>query len=206
MRKDKVTITIIDYGAGNLRSVAKAFDSLGYRPHITSKAEDVLGADILVLPGVGAASDTLNGLRARGLVEPLKGYMAQGRPFFGVCMGLQVLFDSSEEGEVECLGLIPGRVKKLPPDLKVPHMGWNEVRQRKTSPLFEDMPDNAYFYFVHSYYGDPADKSLMAASTEYGVDFCSVFIKDNLVATQFHPEKSGDMGLKLYNNFVKHWG
>ena len=198
-------IAIIDYGAGNLRSVANAITRLGYQPRITNHAEDLSEAQAVILPGVGAAGDTMESLRKLGLVEPIKQLIADDRPFFGVCIGLQVLFTGSEEGGWhDCLGIIPGRVKKLPAGLKVPHMGWNQVRQRFNHPVFEGIPDEANFYFVHSYYGEPEDKSLVAGETEYGVTMGSVIARGNLVATQFHPEKSGDYGLKMYANFLRH--
>ena len=198
-------IAIIDYGAGNLRSVANAIARLGYQPRITNHAEELSAAQAVILPGVGAAGNTMESLRKLGLVEPIKQLIADDRPFFGVCIGLQVLFAGTEEGGWhDCLGIIPGRVKKLPAGLKVPHMGWNQVRQRFNHPVFEGIPDEANFYFVHSYYGEPEDKSLVAGETEYGVTMGSVIARGNLVATQFHPEKSGDYGLKMYANFLRH--
>jgi glutamine amidotransferase len=198
-------IAIIDYGAGNLRSVANAIARLGYQPRITNHAEDLSKAQAVILPGVGAAGDTMESLWKLGLVEPIKQLIADDRPFFGVCIGLQVLFAGTEEGGWhDCLGIIPGRVKRLPAGLKVPHMGWNQVKQRFNHPVFEGIPDEANFYFVHSYYGEPEDKSLVAGETEYGVTMGSVIARGNLMATQFHPEKSGDYGLKMYANFLRH--
>ncbi len=198
-------IAIIDYGAGNLRSVANAIRELGYQPRITSRAEEIQKAQAVILPGVGAAGDTMASLRNLGLVDPIKQLIAEDRPFFGVCIGLQVLFTDTEEGGGhDCLGVIPGRVKKLPAGRKVPHMGWNQVRQRVSHPVFEGIPDGANFYFVHSYYGEPDDKSLAIGETEYGVTMGSVIARGNLVATQFHPEKSGTYGLKMYQNFLRH--
>jgi len=198
-------IAIIDYGAGNLRSVANAIARLGYQPRITSQAGELSEAQAVILPGVGAAGDTMESLRTLGLVEPIKQLIADNRPFFGVCIGLQMLFTSTEEGGGhDCLGIIAGRVKKLPAGLKVPHMGWNQVSQRISHPLFEGIPDGANFYFVHSYYGEPEDSSLVAGETEYGVTMGSVIARGNLVATQFHPEKSGESGLKMYANFLRH--
>ncbi len=198
-------IAIIDYGAGNLRSVANAVARLGYQPSITSQAKDLSQAQAVILPGVGAAGDTMASLRNLGLVRPIKQLIADDRPFFGVCIGLQVLFDGTEEsGGHDCLRVIAGQVKKLPDGLKVPHMGWNQVKQRLTHPLFEGIPDEANFYFVHSYYGVPEDKSLVAGETEYGIIMGSVIVRSNLVATQFHPEKSGEHGLKMYDNFLRH--
>ncbi len=198
-------IAIIDYGAGNLRSVANAIARLGYQPRITNHAGELSAAQAVILPGVGAAGNTMESLRKLGLVEPIKQLIADDRPFFGICIGLQVLFTGTEEGGwYDCLGIIPGRVKKLPAGLKVPHMGWNQVKQRSHHPAFEGIPDEANFYFVHSYYGEPEDKSLVAGETEYGVIMGSVIARGNLVATQFHPEKSGDYGLKMYANFLRH--
>ncbi len=197
-------IAIIDYGAGNLRSVVNAIIKLGYQPNVTSDAADVPKADALILPGVGAAGSTVGSLKKLGLAEPVKDYIAAGRPFLGICIGLQVLFTDTEEGgEQECLGVIPGRVKKLPPGLKIPHMGWNQVKQKMAHPLFTDIPDETNFYFVHSYYVAPDDPSIVAGETEYGISFCSAIIRGKLAATQFHPEKSGEHGLKMYDNFLK---
>ena len=197
-------ITIIDYGAGNLRSVANAVTRLGYQPKITSSVNELLDAQAVILPGVGAAADTMESRRARRLADPIRQVIAEGRPFFGVCIGLQVLFTGTEEGGGhECLGILPGRVKLLPPGLKIPHMGWNQVKQRLSHPIFDGIPDDANFYFVHSYYVEPEDKSLIAADTDYGMPICSSVIKGNLIATQFHPEKSGESGLRMYDNFIK---
>jgi glutamine amidotransferase len=197
-------IAIVDYGAGNLRSVTNAIARLGYQPLVTASASDVARAQAVILPGVGAAGDTMENLRRLGLVDVINQLIADDRPFFGVCIGLQVLFSGTEEGGwQECLGVIPGRVKRLPSGLKIPHMGWNQVKQRLSHPIFEGVPDGANFYFVHSYYGEPEDSSLIAGETEYGLSFASVVVRGNLVATQFHPEKSGEFGLKLYQNFIK---
>jgi glutamine amidotransferase len=197
-------IVIIDYGAGNLLSVANAITKLGYQPRITSDPAEVVKAGVVILPGVGAAGDTMDNLKRLKLVEPIRQLITEGRPFLGVCVGLQVLFTSTEEGGGhECLDIIPGRVCKLPSGLKIPHMGWNQVRQTLPHPLFEGIPDEANFYFVHSYYVEPEDKSLVVGETEYGVRLCSVIARGNLIATQFHPEKSGENGLKLYDNFIR---
>lgn len=198
-------IAIVDYGAGNLRSVVNAVTRLGHRPKITSNPNEVLKAQAVILPGVGAAADTMQSLRALGMVEPIRQLIAEGRPFLGICIGLQILFTGTEEGGWhECLDIISGQVKKLPPGLKIPHIGWNQVKQRVQHPLFDGIPDEANFYFVHSYYADPDDKSLVAGETDYGISLCSVIARGNLVATQFHPEKSGDFGLRIYDNFLKH--
>ena len=197
-------LVIVDYGAGNLHSVAKAVEHQGVRPLITSSARYLDEAEGLIVPGVGAAEDTMTNLRAQGLVEPIKRYIASGRPFLGVCMGQQALFDYSEEnGRQECLGVLPGRITLLPKTVKVPHMGWNRVRQARAHPIFDGIPDDSFFYFVHSYYPEPADPAVVIGETDYGVTFPSVVGRDNVVATQFHPEKSGEMGLRMYGNFLK---
>jgi len=197
-------IAIVDYGAGNLHSVVNAISRLGYQAKITSIPHEMLAARAVILPGVGAAADTMANLQTLGLVSPIRRFIAEGRPFLGVCIGLQILFSGTEEGGWhECLGIIPGVVHRFPPGLKIPHMGWNQVRQRILHPIFSGIPDEANFYFVHSYYVEPDDRSLVAGETEYGIPICSVIARGNLVATQFHPEKSGDFGLKMYANFIQ---
>ncbi len=197
-------IAIIDYGAGNLRSVVNAIAKLGYQPTITGSASEMFNAQAVILPGVGAAADTMESLKRLGLASIIRQFIAEGRPFLGVCIGLQILFTGTEEGGWhECLGVIPGQVKKLPSGLKIPHMGWNQVKQRVSHPVFDGIPDEANFYFVHSYYVDPDDKSVVAGETEYGIHICSVIARGNLIATQFHPEKSGEFGLKMYSNFLR---
>jgi glutamine amidotransferase len=200
---DKV-IAIIDYGAGNLRSVANAIKKLGYHPRVTGNPGEVLDSAAVILPGVGAAADTMNSLEKLGMTDAIRQLIEQRRPLFAICVGLQILFSGTEEGGWhECLGVIPGIVRKLPPGLKIPHIGWNQVKQRFTHPVFEGIPDEANFYFVHSFYVEPEDMSVVAGTTSYGVFMCSMIIKDNLIATQFHPEKSGEHGLKMYANFLK---
>ena len=195
-------IGIIDYGAGNLRSVNNAVSRLGYKAEITSRAEEILRAQAVIFPGVGAAGDTMTTLIKLGLDKTIHELVARRTPLLAICIGLQVMFTGTEEGGwYECLNIIPGRVKKLPPGLKIPHMGWNQVNQKSPHPLFKDIPDGSNFYFVHSYYGDPEDKSVVIAETDYGVNFCSAAALDNIVATQFHPERSGDLGLQIYANF-----
>jgi glutamine amidotransferase len=197
-------IAIIDYGAGNLRSVVNAIARLGYQPRITSDPADVLNAQAVILPGVGAAGDTMANLKRLELANPIRQLVTENRPFFGVCIGLQILFTGTEEGGGhECLGIFPGRVKRLPSGLKIPHMGWNQVKQTISHPIFEGIPDEASFYFVHSYYAEPEDRSLVAGETEYGIRLCSAIARGNLVATQFHPERSGEIGLRLYDNFIR---
>jgi glutamine amidotransferase len=197
-------IAVIDYGAGNLRSVMNAIAHLGYRAEITDQPGDLLKAKAVILPGVGAAGDAMGNLKKLGLVEPIGQVIAEDRPFLGICLGLQILLqDTAEGGGQDCLGVLPGRVRHLPAGLKIPQIGWNQVRQKLAHAIFEDIPDGANFYFVHSYYADPQDKSVVAAETEYGVSFCCVAARGNLVAVQFHPEKSGDLGLRIYENFFK---
>jgi glutamine amidotransferase len=197
-------IAIIDYGAGNLRSVANALVKLGYQPKVTSEPEDALNAAAVIFPGVGAAADAVESLRKSGLDKVIQEIIRRGQPIFAICVGMQVLLSATEEGGWnKCLGIIPGTVERLPSGLKVPHIGWNQVKQVNGHRIFEGIPDESNFYFVHSYYAKPEDDSLVAGTTEYGINMCSVLIKDNLVATQFHPEKSGRLGLRMYDNFLK---
>lgn len=200
----KPTITIIDYGAGNLRSVVNAIKHLGYESELNNSATTLNNARAVIFPGQGTAGETMKNLKKVGLIDPLRDYVAAGRPFFGVCLGLQVLFtETDEDGGTECLDIIHGKVRKLPSGVKIPHMGWNQVKQKIAHPVFAGIPDESNFYFVHSYYVEPEDKSLIAGETDYNITFCSMIAKGNLVATQFHPEKSGEMGLKMYDNFIK---
>ena len=197
-------IAIIDYGAGNLYSVSKAIAKLGYQAEIVRTAAEVLKAEAVILPGVGSAGDAMKKLEEQGLSAALRRLYKERRPLMGVCLGLQLLFrHSDEDGGYDCLGLLPGDVKKLPAGQKIPHMGWNQVKQTARHPIFDGIPDMAHFYFVHSYYADVADRSMAGGETDYGISFASLLVKDNLVATQFHPEKSGELGLKLYDNFLK---
>ncbi len=197
-------IAVVDYGAGNLRSVVRALEHAGAQAEITSLAADVERAQAVVLPGVAAAADTMKGLNERGLVEPLLRSIESGKPFLGLCMGLQALMTYSEEGgRQECLDVIPGAVHKLPAGLKVPQMGWNQVACRVEHPLLDGIPDGSFFYFVHSFYAEPDDAAVVVATTEYGLRFPSILARDNVFATQFHPEKSGARGLQLYRNFVR---
>lgn len=197
-------IVIVDYGAGNLRSVERAVAHAGVQPLVTALPDAIKDARALIVPGVGAAEDTMTHLREGGLAQPIIDYIASGRPFLGVCMGMQALFDLSEEGgRHECLGVLPGRIVRFPFGMTVPHMGWNTVRLAEPHPLFDGVAQDSYFYFVHSYYPSPDDHSIVIGETEYeGVTFPSVVGRENVVATQFHPEKSGEDGLRLYANFV----
>ncbi|MDA0270560.1 MAG: imidazole glycerol phosphate synthase subunit HisH [Chloroflexi bacterium] len=198
-------VVIVDYGAGNLRSVARAVAHAGVEPRVTAIAAEVERARALIVPGVGAAEDTMANLRAAGLDGPIRDYIASGRPFLGVCMGMQALFDLSEEGgEHPCLGVLGGRIVRFPYGMTVPHMGWNTVTLRDEHPVFEGIPQGSYFYFVHSYHPRPSEDATVLGETEYeGVVFPSVVGRENVVATQFHPEKSGRWGLRLYENFLR---
>ena len=202
-------IAIIDYGMGNLRSVQKGFEKVGFEAVVTSDPKVVLEAERIVLPGVGAFPDCMRNLEHGGFVEPILKVIREGRPFLGICLGLQLLFTESEEfGIHKGLGVIPGRVVRFPEgmteeeeELKVPHMGWNQLSFKLRPPAFSDIPDGTNFYFVHSYYVQPDDSSVIATTTRYGIDFCSSVWKDNIVATQFHPEKSQEKGLAILQNF-----
>jgi glutamine amidotransferase len=204
---ESITIAVVDYGAGNLRSVRRALDAVGQKPVVTSDPHVVECAHGLVLPGVGSANDAMKALHQLGLVQPLRDYAASGRPFLGVCVGLQLLFDWSEEGGgAECLGIIPGTVRRLQAaeaGIKVPHMGWNNVWFKYEHPLLAGVPNDSHFYFVHSYYADPLDRTVVIGGTSHGVDFPAIVARDNVVAVQFHPEKSAELGLRLYENFAK---
>ena len=195
-------LVLIDYDSGNLRSVSRALESQGVNPLITGEPADLDGADAVILPGVGSGPAAMDALNERGLVTPIKEYIASGKPFLGICLGLQLLMDSTEEGDSRCLGVVPGNARLLPPGLKVPHMGWNNVNFKNPHPLVAGIPQDSYFYFVHSYYAAPQDLEGVGGTTEYGIPFCSIYASGNLVATQFHPEKSGPAGLRLYKNFI----
>ena len=199
--RQEIKLVVIDYDSGNLRSVSKALELAGVDPLVTGDQDDLASADAVVLPGVGSAPAAMEALRQRGLVQPLRDYVASDRPFLGVCLGLQLLMESTEEGDAPCLGIIPGGVERLPAGLKVPHMGWNSVRLENAHPVFEGIPQDSYFYFVHSYYAVPSDPAGQIGTTEYGLSFCSVYTRGNLIATQFHPEKSGESGVRIYQNF-----
>lgn len=199
-----MNVAVVDYGAGNLRSVVSALRCVGCDTTVVESPGDTRNARALVLPGVGAAADTMENLQQRGLAELVVRWIEAERPFLGICMGMQVLFTHSEEGGgQQCLGVIPGRVVRLPQGLKVPHMGWNQVHYAGGSPVFQSIPDGSDFYFVHSYVAQAEDASVVAASTDYGCSFCSAVQRGPLFATQFHPEKSGERGLQLYRNFAQ---
>lgn len=198
-------ITIVDYGMGNLRSVQKAIEKVGSEAVICSDPDQIARASKLILPGVGAFRDAIQALKDQSLVEPILEHAQSGKPFLGICLGLQLLFDVSyEDGEYEGLGIIPGKVVRFEdqPDLKIPHMGWNQIERTAPHPILEGIPAHDYFYFVHSYYVSPENDSDVAAWTDYGCRFASMVARDNVVASQFHPEKSQDVGLKLLQNFA----
>ncbi|MFZ0889379.1 MAG: imidazole glycerol phosphate synthase subunit HisH [Candidatus Binataceae bacterium] len=202
-------IAIVDYKAGNLASVGRALEFLGHRSEITDRPERIREAERIILPGVGAAGATMENLRALGLDLVLREQVIGARkPFLGICIGIQVLLDRSEEGPADCLGFVAGRVARYPNSvdgrrLKVPQIGWNRVRQLKPHPIFTGAPDNTHFYFVNSYYPVPADPSVAIAESEHGVTFVAAIARDNIIATQFHLEKSGAAGLKLLDNFCR---
>jgi len=203
-------INIIDYEMGNLRSVEKAFEKLGFAARVSADPQDIVSADKVVLPGVGAFRDCINNLRAGGFVEPLLAHVESGKPLLGICVGMQMLFDESEEfGRHQGLGLIPGKVLRFPAGmvenserLKVPHMGWNNIEIKSASPIFAEIEQGSFVYFVHSYYCSAAQPEVVAASCRYGdIEFCASLWRDNIMATQFHPEKSQDVGLRIFKNF-----
>jgi imidazole glycerol-phosphate synthase subunit HisH len=198
-------ITIIDYQMGNLRSVQKAFERIGTPAAISSDAREIAAADRIVLPGVGAFRDAIGELKRRDLIGPIRDFLAAKKPFLGICLGLQLLFDVSyEDGEFEGLGVFPGKVVRfrVPPEYKVPHMGWNQVNIVRENPLLAGIESGSHFYFVHSYHVQPRDADLMALETVYHQPFCSGIRSGNIFATQFHPEKSQATGLRLLQNFA----
>ncbi len=194
-------IAIIDYGMGNLRSVQKAFEYLGYNAVITDDIAEMERADKLVLPGVGAFGDAIQTIRDKGIDKVIYKAAEDKKPFLGICLGMQMIFDKSYEyGEFEGLGLIKGEIKLLPDNVKKPHIGWNDLDIKMRSPLFEGLPEKPYVYFVHSYYLE-TDAPVVSATTYYGKDIQVAVQKDNIFALQFHPEKSGDVGLQILKNF-----
>ncbi len=199
-------IAIVDYGMGNLRSVQKAFEKVGHQAVVTSDPAQVAAAAKVVLPGVGAFEDAIAELRRLDLVKPVLEAIDSGKPFLGICLGLQLLFDVSyENGRHEGLGVLPGEVVRfdLPKGYSVPHMGWNQLAVRRPAPLLEGLAEGTYVYFVHSYYVAPKDSQVIATETDYGGSFCSMIWRDNVFATQFHPEKSQSDGLRMLKNFAE---
>jgi glutamine amidotransferase len=202
-------IAIVDYRAGNLTSVARALEHLGHRCEITDRPERIVAAERVILPGVGAAGATMDNLRRLELDHVLRErVIAAGKPFLGICIGIQILMDRSEEDDASCLGVIAGEVRRFPSSvdgrpLKVPQIGWNRVRQTRPHPVFAGVADHSHFYFVNSYYPVPADPSVVIATAEHGVVFCAALAREGLVATQFHLEKSGAAGLRVLDNFCR---
>lgn len=199
-------IAIIDYQMGNLRSVQKGFEKVGHSALITSDPAELAAADKIVLPGVGAFGDAMAELRRRELVTPIRQAIDSGKPFLGICLGLQLLFETGYEGgKLAGLGILKGEVVRfqLPPELKVPHMGWNAGTFRAAAPLLRGLTNGTHFYFVHSYYCIPQDSGLVAIEADYGGPFCAAVWRDNVFATQFHPEKSQADGLRLLQNFAE---
>jgi len=195
-------IAIIDYGMGNLRSVEKGFLKVGVDARVVTDSRSVNDAEAVVLPGVGAFRDCMRNLDRMKLIEPILKSVRNGKPYLGICLGLQMLFTESEEfGVYKGLDILKGKVVRFQVDLKVPHMGWNTVRLLKKPPIFDGIKDESYFYFVHSYYVAPNDEGIIAGTTDYGMTFTSMVWKDNIIATQFHPEKSQETGLKILKNF-----
>ena len=198
-------IAIIDYGAGNLHSVKNALDFLGADNIVTDNKEEILSADKVILPGVGAFGDAMKCLEERGLVETVKAVAENGKPFLGICLGLHLLFEESEESpNVKGLGIFKGKIVKIPDNrsLKIPHMGWNNIRITKDSKILKNIGNEPYVYFVHSYYVEAEDESVVSAYTEYGQRLDIAVEQGNVFATQFHPEKSGDTGMEILKNFI----
>ncbi len=202
-----MNVSVVDYDAGNLRSVETALRFIGTPFSVTADPDTVASADAVIVPGVGEARAAMETVRRRGLDQALVSFFATGKPMLGICIGAQLVLERSEENDTECLGLVPGWVRRFESrDLKVPHMGWNTVRYDRASPgafLFKGIPQDTSFYFVHSYYPEPEHREAVIARSRYGVDFAAAICRDNLVATQFHPEKSGEWGLTLLDNFVE---
>lgn len=197
-------IAIIDYGAGNIRSITKALQYAGAEVQVTDDPPVVAAARAVVLPGVGSGGAAMACMKRRGLDDAIRQATEQGKPFLGICLGMQLLADFHAEGEVDGLRLFRGEVRRIPHGPKIPHMGWNQVRPARTGlPIFANIPPEAYFYFAHSYYVEPQDQQGVAAVTDYGSPFCSVIVTERVWGTQFHPEKSGSFGLQLLHNFIR---
>lgn len=201
-------IGIVDYDAGNLTSVETALKSIGADFIVGKSPDELKKSGKLIFPGVGEASSAMATLAARGLDDFIREFALSGKPLLAICIGSQILLDSSEEGPADCLGIIPGTVKHFPPSIgeKIPHMGWNSVRIQKQNPLFKGIPDASSFFFVHSYYTSPSSQEDILSTSEYGMNFVSAMSRDNITATQFHPEKSGPYGLKILQNFMEYRG
>ena len=197
-------IALIDYGAGNIHSIEKALEYVGATVQVTNSPSVVKQAEAVVLPGVGSGGAAMSQMCEHGLDEAIREATRQGRPFLGICLGMQLLADHHAEGEVDGLALFRGEVRRIPDGPKIPHMGWNQITPLQTDlPIFVGIPESAYFYFAHSYYVEPQDSQGVAATTDYGSPYCSVIVTEQVWGTQFHPEKSGHVGLQLLNNFVQ---
>ena len=198
-------VAVIDYGLGNLRSVSKALEAVGAKVKVTNRTEDITCASAILLPGVGAFKRAMDNLVRLNILPSINRMIKEGKPFLGICLGLQVLFTESEEhGRCKGLDVIKGRVKRFSADVKIPHMGWNQIKiknQKSRIKIFKDIPDESYFYFVHSYYVEPQEEAVVVATTEYGQEFVSAVNKENVWGVQFHPEKSERLGLKILENF-----
>ena len=201
-------IAVVDYGLGNLRSVSKALEAIGARVKVTNEPEDIARACAIVLPGVGAFKRAMDNLIRLEILPSLLRAIKKGKPFLGICLGLQILFTESEEhGTYKGLDVIKGKVKKFNPGMKIPHMGWNKIKiknQKSKIKIFEGIPNGSYFYFVHTYYVEPEDKDVIVSTAEYGDEFTSTVNKDNIWGVQFHPEKSAVLGLKFLENFCRY--
>ncbi|MBN2178143.1 MAG: imidazole glycerol phosphate synthase subunit HisH [Deltaproteobacteria bacterium] len=197
-------ISIIDYQAGNLRSVRRALLHLGVPCRITNKPLEILSSERVIFPGVGAAGKAMETIQSLELDEVIREVVTSGTPFLGICLGAQIILEKSEEGDTDCLNLIPGRVRRFPGStFKIPHMGWNTLEIKQKHPILDGIDEKAQYYFVHSYYAEPARDEDVIATTEYGIQFASIIGRDNIVATQFHLEKSGRQGLSILENFSK---
>lgn len=198
-------VAVIDYGLGNLRSVSKALEAVGAKVKVTNRTEDITCASAILLPGVGAFKRAMDNLVRLNILPSINRMIKEGKPFLGICLGLQVLFTESEEhGRRKGLDVIKGRVKRFSADVKIPHMGWNQIKiknQKSRNKIFKDIPDENYFYFVHSYYVEPQEEAIVVATTEYGQEFVSAVNKENVWGVQFHPERSERLGLKILENF-----
>ena len=202
MSFNKKYVAVVNYNAGNVRSVQKALEKFGATAVITSNPSVIKEASALVFPGQGASDSSMEQLKMNGLDHAIREFVNSGKPFLGVCLGLQLLLNGSDEGREPGLGLIKGWVRELPDRVKIPHIGWNQVKFVSNHPVFKDVSSGSFFYFVHSYYADPENKQIVTGLTDYGLEFCSALCSENVVAVQFHPEKSGDLGLRIYKNFL----
>lgn len=197
-------IAIVDYGMGNLRSVQKAFERVGHAAAVTNHPGSVAAAERIVLPGVGAFGDAMANLKQAELIDPILKSVSEGRPFLGICLGLQLLFSESEEmGRHAGLDILPGKVRRFPDRDRVPQIGWNQIHIRRKSPILSGVPDGSFFYFVHSYYVDPDDEGDVVSTTDYSKDYTSIAARENAFGIQFHPEKSQDLGLLILKNFAE---